>query len=294
MFRNVALAGCVAAVLGSFPAHAQNGRIDLEAADCSNFNTTFSDLEMAEATQRVSIPVTAGALDIRPNANGGVHIERGPGGVYNVTACVRGAARTRAEAQRLADSVRLEVEGSRIRVTGGTPDEDGRTNWSVQLVVNAPDGASITAATTNGPIGASGFTGILDVSTSNGPISLRDVSGEVKAHANNGPISVRGSSGEFDLQTSNGPIDVNLGGRRWDGHLTARAANGPLSVSVPEGYQSGVEISSSHSSPWSCHASACQDGSRDWNNLTRSLRLGTDPIVVRLSTVNGPVTVDAR
>ena len=87
---------------------------------------------------------------------------------------------------------------------------------------------------------------------------------------------------------------MRLGGRRWDGHLTARASNGPLSVNVPSDYQSGVEISSSDHAPWSCRAAACRSGNRDWDDRSRSLRIGVDPVVVRLSTVNGPVTVSER
>ena len=162
------------------------------------------------------------------------------------------------------------------------------------MIVTAPDGASIDAETMNGPLGVSGFTGTLNLRASNGPIGIQDVQGEVKARASNGPISVEGSRGEFDIETANGPIQVKLDGRRWDGHLTARALNGPLTLSVPANYQSGVEVTSSYHSPWSCRAAACRSGNRDWDERTRSLRLGSDPIVVRLSTVNGPVTINER
>ena len=116
----------------------------------------------------------------------------------------------------------------------------------------------------------------------------------MKARASNGPISVEGSRGRFDVETSNGPIGVRLSGRRWDGSLTARASNGPLTVSVPADYQSGVEITSSTHSPWNCRIAACRSGNRDWDDRSRSLKLGTDPVVVHLSTVNGPVTVNER
>jgi len=162
------------------------------------------------------------------------------------------------------------------------------------LIVTAPDGASIVAETSNGPIGVNGFTGTLDLRASNGPISVHDVAGEVKAHASNGPISIEGSRGEFEVETANGPIDIRLEGRRWDGHLTARAGNGPLTLNVPSDYQSGVEITSSSHSPWSCRASACRGADRDWDNRDRVLRIGTDPVVVKLSAVNGPVTVRDR
>src|SRR5688500_6690957 len=115
MLRNIALAGVLALALN--PAAPDQGRrIDLEAADCSSVNMMFGDYEVARATQRVSVPISAGTLDIRPGGNGGVKIERGPGGAYGITACIGAGARTQAEAQQAADSVRLEVTGNRVRV----------------------------------------------------------------------------------------------------------------------------------------------------------------------------------
>jgi hypothetical protein len=290
MFRTVALAATLALTLGASPD--QNRPVNLEAADCERMNMMFGDYQVGRAVQHGSVPASAGPLELRPDANGGVRIERGSGGAYAITACIGAGARSQAEAQAAADSVRLEINGNRVRVAG----LDDRTvrSWSVQLIVLAPDGATIDAQTSNGPIGVSGLAGTFTLRASNGPISLSDVDGEVQARAANGPITVEGSRGKFDIETSNGPIDVRLTGRRWDGSLTARASNGPLSLSVPADYQSGVEISSSPHSLWSCRAAACRSGNRDWDDRTRSLRLGTGPAVVHLSTVNGPVTVNER
>jgi hypothetical protein len=296
MFRTVALAGFVALAVGPSPAEspAQARRVSLEAADCSRHNMMFGDYEVARAEQFATIPVN-GTLDIRPESNGGVQIERGTGSTFGITACIGAGARSRAEAQAAADGVRLVIEGSRVRVTGANlSGRNSIQSWSVQLIVTAPEGTSIDVETANGPIGATGFSGTLTARASNGPISLNEVTGQIRARAQNGPISVTGSRGEFDIETSNGPIDVRLSGRRWDGHLTARASNGPLTLRVPAGYQSGVEITSSNHSPWSCRAAACGSGNRDWDDRSRSLRLGVDPVVVRLSTVNGPVTVSER
>lgn len=289
MFRTTVFAAALTLALGASPD--QNRLVTLDAADCSQTNMMFGDYEVARAVQHASVPVSAGPLELRPDANGGVRIERGAGGAYAITACIGAGARSRVEAQAAADSVRLEVAGNRVRVTGIDPNV---RNWNVQLIVSAPDGATIDAETTNGPIGVSGLAGTFTLRASNGPISLADVDGQVNARASNGPISIEGSRGTFDVATSNGPIGVHLTGRRWDGSLTARASNGPLSVSVPADYQSGVEISSSSRSPWSCRAAACRDGNAGWDDRSRRLRLGGDPVVVHLSTVNGPVTVKER
>jgi hypothetical protein len=295
MFRTTALAGLMALALApvTAPSTDQSGRVNLEAADCSRINQMYGDYEVARAEQHTSVPVGA-PLELRPDANGGVKIERGSGSAYQITACIAAGGRTAAEAQIAVDAVRLVTEGNRVRVTGG-PDSSTRVrSWSVQLIVLAPDGASIEAETSNGPIGVSGANGTFALRASNGPISLNEVTGDVKARASNGPISVRGSRGEFDVETSNGPISVELGGTRWDGHLTARAANGPLTLTVPSNFQSGVEVSSSYQSPWNCRAAACNQGNRDWDERSRSLKLGSDPVVVKLSTVHGPVTIRER
>jgi hypothetical protein len=296
MHCTLALAGVVALMAGlhGMSTAGQGRRVDLEAADCSTINQMFGDYEVARATQRASVPVTAGPLEVRPDANGGVRIERGPGGAYGITACIAAGAATRAEAQAAADGIRLEVDGNRVRVRDEGRARANVRSWSVQIIVSAPDGASIVAETSNGPIGVRSFTGTLDLRASNGPISIHGVEGDVKARASNGPISVEGSRGEFDVETANGPIDIQLEGRRWDGHFTARASNGPLTLSVPADYQSGVEVTSSTHSPWTCRAAACGAGNRDWDDRSRILRIGTAPVVVRVSTVNGPVTVRDR
>ena len=295
MFRSVLLAGSVALALGpgSSPLSSQSRPVDLEAADCSAQQSYFGDLEIARATQHVSVPVT-GTLEVRPGSNNGVRIERGPGGAFGITACISAGARSQADARRAADSVRIVVEGNRVRLNDDRMSDDSIRSWSVMLIVTAPDGASIDADTTNGPISVAGLNGTFDLEATNGPIALSDVSGQIKARASNGPISVRGGSGDIDAQTANGPITVSLAGQRWDGHLTASAVNGPLTLNVPAGYQSGVEVTSSFHSPWKCSAEACRSGNRDWNDRTRSLHIGSAPVVVRLTTQNGPVNVRDR
>ena len=295
MTRTLALAGIVTLAVGRFgPSGGEQRRpIDLEASDCSSINRMSGDFQVARATQHTSIPVGAGPLDVSPDANGGVRIERGAGRVYDITACIVAGAATAREARAAADGIRLDVSGPRVRVR--TDAAASAQNWSVELIVAAPDGASITAQTSNGPIGVRDFTGRLDLQASNGPISLDEAGGAVKARAANGPIDVRGTRGEFDLETTNGPIGVRLEGRRWDGHLTARGSNGPLSVSVAPDFESGVDVSGSRHSPWSCRAAACDSSvARSGDADSRLFHVGPDPAAVRISTVNGPVTIRDR
>ena len=276
----------------ALPFEQSRGTVQLESADCSRHNMMWGDYQVAYAQQQATVPLSAGVLQIDPGGNGGVKIEKGTGNVYSITACIGAGAATREEAQRAVDGVQLSTVGNRVTVTNA----EGVRSWSVQLIVEAPAGAQIEAETRNGPIGIAGVEGRISARATNGPISIKDVVGQVYARAQNGPISVSGSRGEFDVETQNGPISVDLQGMSWDGKLDARAKNGPLSVRVPTGFTSGVEISSDGRSPWNCRGVDCGDQGSDrrWNNTPRTVKIGNDPVVVRISTVNGPVSIDNR
>lgn len=278
----------VLALAALTPAAPQGGAIPLEGADCSRSQASFGTDQVAYAVQHASVPMSGGTLDVSPSQNGGVRIQRGSGAGYSITACIAAGAETRDEAQRAADAVRLQIAGNRVTVSEG-PDV---RSWSVQLIVEAPAGAQIDTRTTNGPIAIDGIDGSITARAANGPIAINDVTGAVRAVATNGPISVSGNGGNLDVETQNGPISVNLQGTRWAGELQARAQNGPLAVRLADDFSSGVEVSSSRRSPWNCRIAACGSAVTDDDRGRRTVRLGSGPVVVSLSTVNGPVTVD--
>lgn len=290
MLERFPLSGALTLMLAAGLMAQSRRPVDLEAADCARHNMSFGDLVVARAVQHATVPLSGGRLDIEPETNGGVEIEPGSGSSYSITACIGAGASTYAQAQAAADAIRLSIEGRRVRVSGAR----AAHSWSVHLIVESPDGADIGATTTNGPIGIANVSGKFDARATNGPVGLRNVRGTVSARVQNGPVSVEGSRGEFDLETANGPISIVLTGSRWEGRLDARAQNGPLDVEVPADYRSGVEISSSFNSPWNCRAAACRGSGRDWDERSRNLRIGPEPIVVRISTVNGPVTIADR
>ena len=286
-----ALLGSTLIAFSMTAAAQQNKPVPLEAADCERLNIMYSDLSVGRAIQHAKVPLSAGMLEVRPSQNGGVQIEKGTGREYSITACIAAGARDRAEAHRLADAARLRISGGRIDVENPAA---ANKSWSAHFIIEVPDGGSVDVETSNGPISISGATGKFSARAINGPIDVSDVDGEVRARATNGPISVSGNRGNIDASTTNGPVSVVLKGTRWDGQLDARANSGPLEVSVPPDYRSGVEISSRGGSPWDCKAAACRSGG-GWDQGSRTLRVGPDPVVVKVSTVNGPVAVrDAR
>lgn len=149
-------------------------------------------------------------------------------------------------------------------------------------------------AANNGPISLRNLGGAVKAHSVNGPISLKECSGDIQASTENGPISLSGSGGKLRLETQNGPISVDLSGSQWkeDG-LEARTENGPLSLKVPAGYAPGVRVEASGHSPMRCSAAVCGQAQRTWDDEHRFIELGSPSPAVRMSTVNGPVSVES-
>jgi DUF4097 and DUF4098 domain-containing protein YvlB len=185
------------------------------------------------------------------------------------------------------DAIRFSQNGDTLTVDG-----PGSRDWVGYLFIEAPRSAGIEVSTGNGPVSVNGLSGHVVLRSENGPISIERSSGDIDASAQNGPISVEGDAGRLRVATQNGPIAVALSGSAWKGAgLDARAVNGPVSLAVPDGYKSGTLIETRGRSPFACHGGACSAVRRTWDDEHKRLELGDGPVVVRLSTDNGPVSI---
>lgn len=219
--------------------------------------------------------------------NSPVKVEGGNARGYTITVC-----KAALDASDLAN-IRVSVEGGKL-VTRGPEHDD----WAVAYWITAPSGATLDIESRNGPLAIHDLDGTVNVRLRNGPLSLHDVRGNVDAVTTNGPVSISGGSGNVKVSASNGPISVNLEGGSWQGgSLEASTQNGPLSVKIPRSFNSGVLVESEGRGPVSCRAEACEGQYRamrrgDWDDdVPRRFEFGRGPQVVKLSTVNGPVTI---
>jgi len=97
------------------------------------------------------------------------------------------------------------------------------------------------------------------------------------------------------VHTENGPISIALQSPNWsEGGLVADAVNGPVSLSVPSELKTSFLLESRGHSPVTCNATVCHDARKTWDdNDIRRIEYGSGAPVIRLSTVNGPLTVSA-
>jgi DUF4097 and DUF4098 domain-containing protein YvlB len=194
-----------------------------------------------------------------------------------------------AEFEEDLDDIRVAVNGGEVKATGPSGNE-----WMVAYKIYAPDRADVEVESRNGPVAFRDLNGTIVAHLTNGPVALDDVEGNVDITTKNGPVSIEGGAGTIKLRASNGPLSVHLDGNSFNGTLDATTNNGPLSVRVPRGYGSGVVVEASGRGPISCRAEGCKSISRyddDGDEYPRRIELGRGPEAVRISTVNGPVTI---
>lgn len=262
-----------------------NGEKDI--TDCEQLRMRIGDGETVRSQLTQTVPRSAvSALQVRSSRNGGIRIQGWNRDEYSITACLAVADDGANEVKAMLDQIRLSVRDGKVTVEGPSPQD-----WIAYLIIQAPNGATLDLEAHNGPIGVSGFSGNIQARNVNGPITFREVNGQVKADVQNGPITVSGSGGDFRLSAQNGPLTVELDGSQWSGgELEGSTQNGPLTLKVPDNYQSGVRVDASKHSPVECRAIQCKQAVRTWDRPS-VIEFGGSTPVIRLSTVNGPVTI---
>jgi hypothetical protein len=257
-----------------------------------HFNVTYDGVDVftAEEARTLAPADFARGLTVHAPENGGMIVRGWDRNEVLVKACKAVGASDDAEAKALLAQLQLEVNGG--QVTARAP-RDGRDDrWVVHFLINVPRNIKLALDAHNGPITLRDVSGAVTASTVNGPIDVYRCAGELSVEATNGPIKLTRSSGNIRVRSENGPLDVELAGTQWSGTgLDASAENGPIKLRIPQNYKSGVEVSSRGYSPFHCASDACSNATKDWGDENKSVRLGSLPTVVRMSTVNGPVSI---
>ena len=269
------------------------GDHDRDVITCSDVDMKFwsgrhmnDDLANVRRDQTVSVSAPrSGPLRVSASNHGAVWVQPSSNGALSATICTVAGEGSQSASNALLDQLRIVNQGGELRVEG--PDEG---NWASYVILSVPRGISLDMEAENGALDARGVSGTFSMRTQNGPIAMANASGKITAHAANGPLGFKGHEGDIDLKAENGPVTVKLNEPTWTGKgLDASTQNGPITVVTPDGLKTGVRIEGSDNSPlsWKGHGTMVTS---DWTN-GRTIVLGKGPILVRVSTVNGPVTI---
>ena len=216
----------------------------------------------------MTVNASGGTISMDAGRNGSISIRGADVATITVISKIVTTARTQAEADELGRQVKVSVTPTQIGSDG--PDQLSRRNWHVSFDVVVPRSAAVVAR------------------TQNGGVTLEGLRGRSEAHAVNGPVNVRDMSGDVTGRTQNGPVIAELSGLRWEGKgLDLQTQNGPVNLSIPEGYNAHLETGTVNG-PMQFDFAVTVQGRID---RRLSVDLGKGGPTIRAVTTNGPVVV---
>jgi len=243
---------------------------------------------VSQASERFALQ--GASIEVDGGSRGAIRVRGADRADYSVEACKVAAAADSATAAQLVAGISVNRSAWRVEAHG--PVSDRYENWQVYLIVHAPRNGSVDLTTVNGPIEVRDMAGAVKASATNGPLSIQNCAGTVDAQTANGPISFSGNAGDVKLSAQNGPLSVKLSGDVWNGpRLDASTVNGPVSLTMPNTFRSGLRVESNGQAPFSCKADMCRNAVTDARSERRTLQINGGADTVRVSTGNGPVSV---
>jgi hypothetical protein len=215
---------------------------------------------------------TGGVLHMDANPNGSVRVTAWDKSEVRVVAKVEAHGKSLADAEAIAQEVKVETGSRDVRSTG-PHNLVGHRNWSVSYEVWAPAATDLRLRTTNGGLSVEGISGVFDIETTNGGIDLKGVAGDVRA------------------ETTNGGITIALAGSTWNGTgIRAETTNGGIRLIVPEGFSAMLEAETTNGGIDVDFPVTIQ------GRLGKDLhaKLGDGGPVIHLETTNGSVSIRRR
>jgi DUF4097 and DUF4098 domain-containing protein YvlB len=233
----------------------------LQCRDSGDYGRSFSHCEIKEQ------PVPAGGLiTVDGRENGGVSIRGWERNDLLVRAKIETRAPTQAEADSLAQQVRIETVGLNIHAEG----PESRDNYQYEIFVPRQSDLALKA--------------------SNGGISISEVAGRINFKTMNGGVSLRRVGGAVNGSTTNGGLSIELTGASWQGEmLNVTTTNGGVNLVMPDNYSAHIETSTVNGNVASDFPLNVPMTERGRLPKEISVDLGSGGPTIRAKTTNGGV-----
>ncbi len=213
---------------------------------------------------------SSGAISVDGKMNGGIGIKGWDRHEILVRAKVESRAPTQAEADSLAQQVRIETAALNIRAEG--PETRDNSYWYVSYEIFVPRRSDLSLKAHNGGISIVDVNGRIDFRTMNGGVSLSRVGGAVSGN------------------TTNGGVHVELVGARWEGEtLDVRTTNGGVNLVLPDNYSAHLETGTTNGNVKSDFPLNVPLTERGRMPKDISVDLGGGGPTIRATTTNGGV-----
>jgi len=260
----LALAGFAISVTAQNKSDKKSGG-SLQCRDSFNDDRLVGHCEIKEQ------PVPAGgAITVDGKQNGGISIKGWERNDLLVRAKIETRAPTQAEAESLAQQVRIDTVGLNIHAEG--PEARDNYQWYVSYEIFVPRRSD------------------LSLTAHNGGISINEVAGRINFKTLNGGVSLRRVGGAVVGSTTNGGLHVELAGARWEGEmLNVTTTNGGVSLNLPDNYSAHIETRTVNGNVQSDFPLNVQMTDRGRLPKEINVDLGSGGPTIRAVTTNGGV-----
>jgi|SRR5215510_8162766 len=264
VLRYMLLGFAIVGFATSAPAQKSN-KGSMQCRDTNSDGRLMSHCEIKEQTLPAS-----GLISVDGNANGGVSIKGWERHEILVRAKIETRAPTQAEADQLAQQVRIETAALNIRAEG--PESRNDYQWYVSYEIFVPTRSD------------------LNLKAHNGGISITDVSGRISFQTTNGGVSLSRVGGAVTGNTTNGGVRVELTGARWEGEtLDVKTTNGGVNLILPDNYSAHLETGTVNGNVESDFPLNVPMTERGRKPKDISVDIGSGGPTIRATTTNGGV-----
>jgi DUF4097 and DUF4098 domain-containing protein YvlB len=237
----------------------------MQCRDDNRDDRQASHCEIKEQTLPAS-----GAISVDGRTNGGISIKGWDRHEILVRAKIETRAPTQAEADQLAQQVRIETAALNIHAEG--PESRDDYQWYVSYEIFVPGRSD------------------LSLKAHNGGISVTDVSGRIQFQTTNGGVSLSRVGGAVSGNTTNGGVHVELTGARWEGEsLDVRTTNGGVNLVMPANYSAHLETGTTNGNVKSDFPLNVPLNERGRMPKDISVDIGSGGPTIRAVTTNGGV-----
>lgn len=238
---------------------------------CENYSS-WGDKAPAKDLREVTIPAT-GSIEVNGGKNGGISVRGENRSDILVRACVQAWGDSKAEAQNLVDTTRIETSPV-IKAVNASDN----SKMSVSFEILVPVRTSLKLSAHNGGIKISSVDGNIEFTTTNGGVKLAQVAGDVRG------------------RTTNGGVKVELAGPAWSGSgLDVETTNGGVKLAIPSNYAANVEagtVNGGFKSEFSeLQVKKDKDDKYRWQNKQVAAAINGGGALIRVKTTNGGVKI---
>jgi len=255
------------AIVGLITGAVQAQKSSMQCRDDNRDDRRARHCEIKEQTLPAS-----GAITVDGRNNGGIAIKGWDRHEILVRAKIETSAPTQAEADQLAQQVRIETAALNIHAEG--PDSRNDYGWHVSYEIFVPGRSD------------------LSLKAHNGGISVVDVSGRIQFSTLNGGVSLSRVGGAVTGRTTNGGVHVELAGSRWEGEtLDVQTTNGGVNLVMPDNYSAHLVTSTTNGNVKSDFPLNVQLNERGRMPKEISVDIGSGGTTIRVVTTNGGVNL---